>query len=338
MTDLKAQAVNLGTNVAKLGLNTLNTGVEVANTGVTAVGKVAETGLITSTTVAANTGKLVSSASGIVADTVGITADLIARTKIISESAVIRQHTNETLKNSTTTDDVKRKIIESQLKTENDILQSQKAAENAKNKIEAEAENAKNKIEAEAENQRIQHQMNKQLSDEDNKANLENLNESLIYGFKTDKSPYEIGSKQATTFFNFGKKIRFFFGYYVPIGVLDTKTFELFEIVLPKKNLTNNPRIPNIINCKDENNNDVTIVFKQEYKKSFIGKLKEVIVPYVSVKENETSRKIEGELVFQKRGYFMDKPISGGKSRKHKKNQPVKSRCKKTKTRRRKLL
>ena len=322
MTDLKSQAINLGTNVAKLGLNTVNTGVQVANSGVTAVGKVAETGLITSTVVATNTGKLVSSASGIVADTVGITADLVAKTKVISENAVARQHEIEKLKNSKNTDEVKRKIIESQVKTENNILQIQKDAEAEKHKIEAEAE----KI-------RIQNQMNKQLSDEENKANLENLDESLVYGFKTDKSPYEIGSKQVTTFFNFGKKKQVFFGYYVPIGVLDTKTLKLFEFILPKKDLTNNPRIQNIINCKDENNNDVSIVFKQEYKKSFIGSPKIVIVPSVSVKENETSRKIEGELVFQKRGYFMDKAISGGKSRQHKKNRTIKPRFTKTKTR-----
>ena len=161
MTDLKSQAINLGTNVAKLGLNTVNTGVQVANSGVTAVGKVAETGLITSTVVATNTGKLVSSASGIVADTVGITADLVAKTKVISENAVARQHEIEKLKNSKNTDEVKRKIIESQVKTENNILQIQKEAEAEKHKIEAEAE----KI-------RIQNQMNKQLSDEENKANL----------------------------------------------------------------------------------------------------------------------------------------------------------------------
>jgi hypothetical protein len=353
MENLKA----IGSNTANLVLGTVNTTLDVANKGVETIGVVANSGLETASTVSVNSGKIVSSASGIVADTVGITADLIERIHIISENATSRQQDIELLKNSRIKEKTNVGIVKNTEGAQVDILTIQKKAENEKTQIERYAENEKKKIERDAENEmlqliaeadkkkreieakadkeQIQSQLKKQLTEEENIANQKNIDESLAYGFKTDKSPYEIGSTLIEKYFDwFKKRNQIFFGYYVPIGVLNRETLEIFNIVLPTKN-KGESRIQNQLICQDEKGNVVTINFRSVAKKRLFRDPEIIIQPVVTVNENGTERTISGELVFQKRSYFIYKEVAkGGKSRRqikkhrvgYKKSQKAKTR------------
>lgn len=325
MTSLGEKAATLGKSTADLAIKGLQTGVNLASKATETAEVVGVAGLDAAGNVTTNAGKIVSSASGIVADTVGITADLIARTHAISENAVKRQTELEKQKNSINTDNIKLNITKSQVETENNILQIQKKAEIEKLTLIEEAEKKKRIIEAKADKAKIQSQINKQLTEEENIANQKNVDECLAYGFKTDESPYEEGSTQITKYFDwFKKRNQNFFGYYVPIGVLNTETLELFNIVLPTKSDTNETRIPNKLKCQDENGNVVTINFKTVAIKRRFRDPEMKIKPFVTVNENGTERSIDGELVFQKRSYFTYKEVTfGGKSRRQIKKRRV---------------
>ena len=350
-------AKKLVESTVNLGINTLQSGVNIADTGVKNAEVVAKATLKATSSVAENSGKIVSSASGIVADTVGITADLIERIHIISENATSRQQDIELLKNSRIKEKTNVGIVKNTEGAQVDILTIQKKAENEKTQIELNYENEKNKIkriaenemlqliaeadkkkreiEAKADKEQIQSQLKKQLTEEENIANQKNIDESLAYGFKTDKSPYEIGSTLIEKYFDwFKKRNQIFFGYYVPIGVLNRETLEIFNIVLPTKN-KGESRIQNQLICQDEKGNVVTINFRPVAKKRLLRDPEIIIQPVVTVNENGTERTISGELVFQKRSYFIYKEVAkGGKSRRqikkhrvgYKKSQKAKTR------------
>lgn len=362
MGSLGTQAATLGIDTAKLGIKTLQTGVNIASEGLGATENVATAAFNTTSIVAENSGKIVSSASGIVADTVGITEDLIKRIHVISENATSRQQDIENLKNSKIKEQSNVGIVKNTEGAQVDILTIQKKAENEKKQIELNAENErkqierkaeiakitliadadklKRKIEADADTEQTNSQINKQLSDEEKTANQNKINESLEYGFKIDQSPYEIGSTEIKDRFNwFTKRKQFFFGYYVPIGVLNRETFEIFNIALPKKSSTGpgTGRNEKKLICKDDEGNDVTIEFKPIAKKRWWLHDPEIIFqPVVTVTNNENKRIIiEGELLFQKRSYFIYREVKkGGKSRRqikkhrvgYKKSQKTKKR------------
>ena len=357
MGSLGTQAATLGIDTAKLGIKTLQTGVNIASEGLGATENVATAAFNTTSIVAENSGKIVSSASGIVADTVGITEDLIKRIHVISENATSRQQDIENLKNSKIKEQSNVGIVKNTEGAQVDILTIQKKAENEKKQIELNAENEKKKIERDAENEmlqliaeadkkkreieakadkeQIQSQLKKQLTEEENIANQKNIDESLAYGFKTDKSPYETGSTLIEKYFDwFKKRNQFFFGYYVPIGVLNRETLEIFNIFLPTKN-KGESRIQNQLICQDEKGNVVTINFRPVAKKRLLRDPEIIIQPVVTVNENGTEQTISGELIFQKRSYFIYKEVKkGGKSRRqikkhrvgYKKSQKTKKR------------
>jgi hypothetical protein len=85
----------------------------------------------------------------------------------------------------------------------------------------------------------------------------------------------------------------------------------MFNIVLPTKNKSES-RIQNKIKCADEKGNVVTINFRSVAKKRLFRDPEIIIQPFVTVNENGTEQIIDGELVFQKRSYFIYIEIKRG--------------------------
>jgi hypothetical protein len=352
---------NIGTSAANLALGTVNTSLDIANKGVETVGvvgvagldatgKIATSGLQTTTGVVEHAGTAAVAGMNTAASIVGIVRDLTVRTEEISKNAVLRQQEVEKLKNSELKKQVDVGIVNNTEETQKDILTIKTNAENAKLQIEREAENAKlqlladaelkkREIEANDEQEKIKQQMEQQIKTDELQTNLRNYKECLAYGFKNDKSPYIPGSKEITQMLNMfknTKKIQYF-GYYIIIGVLHPETLDLFEIH-PKDfsekqiNDINRERKPNQLIYNDKNNNEVRVDLNKKFKKGFFSNLIET-TPDVSVYDITTNEvKITGIPVFLKKRYFLN-TIRGGKSRrqnkKHKKDSRKKRLAKK---------
>jgi hypothetical protein len=357
---------NIGTNVANLALGTVNTGLGVANKGIETVGvvadkgiettgivansgldatgKIADTGFKTTTSVVEHTGNAAAAGVHTAASIVGIVRDLTIRTEEISKNAALRQQEVEKLKNSELKKQVDVGIVKNTEGAQTEIETIKTEAENAKLKIQKdaelknrqlilEAEHAKREIEAIDERNKITQQMNNQLKSDELQTNVQNSKESLAYGFTTDKSPYIAGSKEIIpkmlNIFQ-SKPSKKYFGYYIIIGVLDPKTLAFFELQpedLSDKQPNDIKRKPNLLIYKDTDGNDVRVVFKQNYTKGYLSTRIETVLEVYDV--NATTPKITGIPIFQKKSYFIDTIIPGGKSRRqNKKHKKINSRKK----------
>jgi hypothetical protein len=353
---------NIGTSAANLALGTVNTSLDIANKGVETVGvvgvagldaagKIATSGLQTTTSVVEHAGTAVVAVSNTAASIVGIVRDLTVRTEEISKNAALRQQDVEKLKNSELKKQVDVGIVNNTEETQKEILTIKTNAENAKIQIESEAENAKlqliadaelkkREIEANDEQKKIKQQMEQQIKTDELQTNVRNYKECLAYGFKTDKSPYTIGSEEITNIikmFRNPKKIQYF-GYYIIIGVLHPQTLVLFEIH-PKDfsekqiNYINRERKQNQLIYNDKNSNEVRVDLNKKFKQGFFSNVLET-TPDVSVYDVNTNTEIiTGIPVFLKKRYFLN-TIRGGKSRrrnkKHKKTNSKKNKHSKT--------
>ena len=175
--------------------------------------------------------------------------------------------------------------------------------------------------------------MTHQLKSDELQTNSQNYKESLAYGFKTDKSPYIAGSTKISKIiqlFQTTKKIQNF-GYYIIIGVLDQNTKAFFELLpedLSDKQPNDINRKPNLLLYKDNDGNEVRVVFKQNFTKGYFYNRFETVLEVYDV--NATTPKITGIPIFQKKSYFIDTIIPGGKSRRqNKKHKKINSRKKK---------
>jgi hypothetical protein len=368
-TNLALGTVNTGLEVANKGVETVgvvaNKGVEtvgvVANAGLDATGKIAISGFGTTADVVEHAGKITTSGlkatAGVVehagtaavagvntvASIVSIVRDLTIRTEEISKNAALRQQEVEKLKNSElqkqvdvgmvkNTEETQKDIETIKTEAENAKLKIQKDAENERQKLILDADNKKRQIEATDEQEKIKQQLQHQLQTEELQTNSHNYKESLVYGFKNDKSPYIAGSKKITNFlnmFNTSKKIQYF-GYYIIIGILNKETVAFFELHpedLSDKQPNDIKREPNTLVYKDTYGNKVRVVLRQNYIKGFFSNRIETTLDVYDIDRNEL--KITGVPVFQKKSYFRDIVSQGGKSRrKNKKHKKINSRKK----------
>ena len=357
---------NIGTGAAKLALGTVNTGLSlankgietvgvvadkgfettgvVANLGLDATGKIADSGLKTTASVVEHSGTAMAAGVHTAASIVSIVRDLTIRTEEISKNAALRQQEVEKLKNSElkkqvdvgivkNTEGAKTEIETIQTEAENAKLKIQKDAENEKLKIQNAAENAKREIEKIDEHNKITQQMKHQLKSDELQTNAQNYKESLAYGFTTDKPRYIAGSKEiilsSLNIFQ-EKSSTKYFGYYIIIGVLDQKTKVFFELQpedLSDKQPNDIKRKPNLLIYNDNYGNKVHVVLKQNYTKGYLYNKFETLIDVYDVDENTI--KITGIPIFQKKSYFIDTRIPGGKSRhQNKKHKKINSRKK----------